>query len=120
MRLSNADIMGTEPQEMLVTDWKWSPHVSRSSGKEMIKVKYYGGLSDPVITEYFPITHGGAVQSRAYDQLRYIVLEAKVAGSPSGQSMKELSDWLNKGTPPDLISYKKNGKFHEVQKRLWI
>src|SRR5690606_8310591 len=30
MKLSNADIMGIQATEMLVTDWMWSRHVSRS------------------------------------------------------------------------------------------
>ena len=53
LTLSTADIMGIDPLDMRVTDWKWTRHVSRKTGKEMVKVKYYGGISDPVIDEYF-------------------------------------------------------------------
>ena len=119
MRLSNADIMGIEPMDMAVTDWKWSAHTSRTSGKEMIKVKYYGGLSDPVITEYFPITHGGSVERRAYEQLQSVALNAGLKGAPTGRTMRGLADWFNTGTHPQIIRYTKNGKFYEVKNRLW-
>ena len=119
MRLSNADIMGIEPMDMAVTDWKWSAHTSRTSGKEMIKVKYYGGLSDPVITEYFPITHGGSVERRAYEQLQSVALNAGLKGAPTGRTMKGLADWFNTGTHPQIVRYTKNGKFYEVKNRLW-
>lgn len=119
MKLSNADIMGYEPMELDVTDWKWSKHTSRSSGKEMVKVKYYGGLSDPVITEYFPITHDGVVKNRAYNQLREIALESFNTGSPTALGADALVRWFNTGKPPSMIKYIKNGKFYEVKARLW-
>ena len=119
MRLSNADIMGIEPMDMAVTDWKWSAHTSRTSGKEMIKVKYYGGLSDPVITEYFPITHGGTVERRAYEQIQVIAKHAELIGAPTGRTMKGLADWFNTGRHPRILRYMKNGKFYEVRQRLW-
>jgi DNA repair protein RadD len=38
LKLHNDDIMGLAGQEMAVSDWTWRVHVSRTSGKEMLKV----------------------------------------------------------------------------------
>lgn len=119
MALSSADIMGIEAQEMDITDWQWSKHVSRSSGKEMIKVKYYGGLSDPVVTEYFPITHGGNTEARAYVKLQRIALKSQLEGKPKGQEMNQIADWFNTGQHPEKILYRRNGKLFEVKQTLW-
>jgi len=59
LELHHDDIMGVDVQEMTVTEWRWRKHTSRASGKEMLAVSYYGALSDPLVEEYFPVTHGG-------------------------------------------------------------
>ena len=68
--LHNDDIMGLDALEMEVTSWEWRKHISNASGKEMIKVTYYGCFSDKPITEYFPIYHGGYATTKAMATLR--------------------------------------------------
>jgi DNA repair protein RadD len=119
LNLSNADIMGLEPNAMAVTDWRWRKHVSTRSGKEMVMVKYYGGLSDPVVTEYHPITHEGMTGSRALATLARITDKAGLSQSDAPQDLNHLAAWLNKGAPPSTIYYMKKGKFYDVKDRIW-
>ena len=115
LTLSNADIMGIDPDEMRVTDWRWSPHVSRSTGKEMVKVKFYGDFTDPVITEYYPVQHDGYAGIKAMQRLTGILRHSSVAGQLADTStMKDLSDLMNTGEPPESIKYFKRGKFYTV------
>ena len=123
LRLHNDDIMGVENSEMVVTDWAWDRHVSKSSGKEMLKVTYYGeALSDPLITEYFPVTHGGYAASKAMNQLRDIALSAG-SFKPLRYEYEDLLDeilvMVRNGKPPAMVAYKKNGKFYDVKSRKW-
>ena len=119
LRLSNADIMGIEPQDMDVTDWKWRRHVSNRSGKEMVKVTYYGALSDPAVTEYHPITHDGFVGTRALATVARIADKSGLGKSDAPEAIDELANWLNTGRPPALIKYHKRGKFYDVDDRVW-
>lgn len=116
--LSNADIMGIEPEEMRCTDWRWSAHTSSRSGKEMVKVKYYGDLSDPVITEYLPIDHGGYAGHKALATLGVMAHRSGVQGYMP-DSMDEVAEWMNSAPHPDSIQYHKRGKFYEVTERTW-
>lgn len=118
-RLSNADIMGIEAQEMTVTDWKWSKHTSQRSGKEMIKVKYYGTLADPVVTEYHCITHPGNVGTKALLDVKRIVDKAGLNEPDAPTDLKELAAWIEQGQPPSMIKYHKRGKFFDVEDRIW-
>ena len=45
-QLHDDDIMGKEESSLVVTSWLWSPHTSKKSGKEMVKITYFGALSD--------------------------------------------------------------------------
>lgn len=118
-KLSTADIMGIEAQAMNVTDWKWSKHTSQRSGKEMIKVKYYGSLADPVITEYHCVAHGGMTQTKALLTVKRIVDKSGLDEAMAPTGLSELTAWLNKGEPPTEIRYHKRGKFHEIEDRIW-
>ena len=119
LKLSNADIMGIEPEEMAVTDWRWRKHISRKSGKEMVKVTYYGGLSDLPITEYFAITHDGYAGTRALASLARIAKNAGLPQSVDIDDMDEIAAWLNTGAPPRFIQYHKRGKYYDIDHRSW-
>lgn len=126
MKLSHADIMGIEAMEMAVTDWSWSRHTSKRSGKEMVKVRYYGGLADGVITEYHTVGHGGFVGGRALATVANMATKAGLINSPRLLSdavqmndMDELAKFLNNGRPPSLIKYHKRGRYHEIEDREW-
>lgn len=118
LELHNDDIMGVTGTEMLITGWLWRKHISKTSGKDMLCVSYYGALGDPSVTEYLPVTHEGYAGQRAITQLVKI---AQSAGATfDGVSL--LEDWaerLNAAHPPIVISYKRDGKYHRVLRREW-
>ena len=116
--LHDVDIMGAATNVMDVTDWRWADHLSRSSGKEMVKVTYYGALSDRPITEYLPILHDGYAGKKAMANLVSIAAQAGSA-IPNGGTLTDLCERLNDGQKPDQIKYMKDGKFNRVTKRVW-
>ena len=118
MHLHNEDVMGIETQEMDITGWRWQPHTSRTSGKEMIRCTYYGNLSDKPVTEYFPILHDGYAGQKALRTLANIGAGAGVE-LPNGGALDSLCDTLNRGCPPALLAYRMDGKFHRVIDRQW-
>jgi len=121
LKLHNDDIMGLEGTEMPVTGWNWRIHTSRTSGKEMLAVTYYGGLSDSPITEYFPVTHEGYAGQKAVTQIAHIAMQGgMVAGGLATQSLEVMVHNLSHHTNcPRLIEYRKDGKFFRVTKRTW-
>jgi DNA repair protein RadD len=120
MVLRNDDIMGLEGKELEVTAWAWREHTSKASGIKMLAVSYYGGLSDPPITEYLPILHEGYAGQRAMSQLVSMANSASIVdGGLNVQTMIEMVQNLNNATPPKLIEYCKDGKFFKVTRRKW-
>ena len=119
MKLHDVDIMGNSNNVLAVHDWDWSTHVSRASGKRMIKVKYYSKLlSDPVVSEYFPITHEGFAGNKARISLAQIAAKAD-AEAFDISDLNDICYFMNEGDPPNEISYKKEGKYFRVTKREW-
>jgi DNA repair protein RadD len=118
--LSNADIMGIEPQETEITEWKWSKHTSSKSGKDMVKVVYYSGLAGPAITEYFAVTHDGYAGGRARAGLATLVKDSGLNPDHIDlDDMSALAEYLNTGNAPDLLTYTKNGRFYEIHQRYY-
>lgn len=115
--LHDDDIMGIDALELTVSEWTWRVHVSRSSGKEMLKVSYYGDLAQKPVTEYFPVTHDGYAGRKARDSVIAIFQES--GAKHLGETLEEAVAGLNEGTPPMSIAYKMDGKFHRVLKRSW-
>ena len=118
LRLRNDDIMGDGSSELAITSWQWRKHISRTSSKEMLAVTYYGSLNDKPIREYFPVTHIGYAGEKALNMVGFIASKAGVSFTPGG----DLVDWaetLNAGSPPSLIKYKMDGKYHRVISRSW-
>lgn len=120
--LHQDDIMGIDGVDMAVTDWHWRKHISRASGNEMIALTYYGGLIDPPITEYLPILNQGFAGQKSWQLLHDIGSQAGAVLSGINQAQAPI-DYLvvqmNQATPPKFISYKRDGKFYKVVKRLW-
>ena len=93
----NDDINGILPKEMVVEDYVIENHVSKKTGIEMLKVKYYGGLSDPVIDEYLCINHTGYAKIKAD---------------------RAYADLKMKGKPKKIF-YKKDKKFFKIITKEW-
>jgi DNA repair protein RadD len=121
MKLHNLDIMGLDGIDLIVTDWTWRKHVSRTSGKDMVAVTYYGGLSDPKVTEYFPITHEGYAGQKARVELFKIAQKADIDNQSvfNDADVDTIAELMNLGQPPSDIEYSKDGKFYRVLKRNW-
>jgi DNA repair protein RadD len=117
-KLHNDDIMGLDALEMNVSSWSWRKHISRSSGKEMVAVSYYGTLTDDPIIEYLPITHEGYAGQKA---LRILGMIANAAGVDTNDAsgIEDLTWLMNAGKPPSILKYKRDGKFYRVLSRDW-
>ena len=126
LQLRDDDIMGLATQEMPVTSWSWRVHTSRTSGKDMLVVTYYGALSDAPVSEYLTIRHEGyagdkavgllhSIATKAGLPIRHFLLDVSVTHS----NLQPLADKLSVATPPTAISYKKDGKFDRVLSRTW-
>jgi DNA repair protein RadD len=118
LKLHNDDIMGLDATELAVSAWNWRKHTSRTSGKDMLAVTYYGALSDPSVTEYFPVTHEGYAGDKA------VIAITKIAGKAGVQfagaeGLEAWADRLNVGLTPSVIGYRMDGKYHRVTKREW-
>ena len=120
-RLRNDDIMGLSGREMEVQSWVWSKHVSQRSGKEMLKVRYYGQLSDPVVKEYVTLLHSGYAGRKALKTITTIASHCGVSMAQFGadSTLDDLSDTLNKAPPPASIEYRRDGSFYRVLDRKW-
>jgi len=124
LKLQYDDIMGDSGTEMVVTDWSWRRHVSQASGKLMVSITYYGGLSDTPITEYLPILHSGFAGEKALGTLYYIANKAQsVLNQINEVAESNAVDYvvaqMNQGFPPVSIEYKRDGKFFRVVSRKW-
>lgn len=118
--LRNSDIMGAEPDEMKITSWGWSKHVSRSSGFEMLKVTYYGNLSDPPITEYLTVLHEGYAGERARLLITSVARKSGIDFNFYSDDLENVAAIMNENAKyPDLIKYRKQGKFYQVIDRQW-
>lgn len=118
LKLHNDDIMGHESHEIEVSGWRWARHTGKKSGKDMIKITYYGGLSDKPVHEYLTIAHDGYAGKRAMQKLISIAECAKafIAGV---RNIDDLCQIMNEALYPKSIEYKNVGKYQEVVNRAW-
>jgi DNA repair protein RadD len=118
LELRNDDIMGLDADKLAVTSWLWREHTSRTSGKDMLAVTYYGALSDPSVTEYFPVTHEGYAGRKAMDAVVSIAGKAGASFEPE-DGLEQWADRLNVAAIPNEIEYRRDGKYHRVTRRTW-
>ena len=120
MKLSNDDIMGIEGMDMDVTSWSWRQHISKASGNAMLAVSFYGGLSDPPVTEYLSILNPGYAGQKSQQLLFSMALSAGVSlADMDSPDLDEVSARMNAGTPPAVLEYNKDGRFYRVLTRSW-
>ena len=121
-KLHNDDIMSLGGSQMDVSYWRWRKHLSKTSNREMLSCSYYGSaLSDPVITEYLAVMHDGYAGQKALQDLYMVAqsAQASLSESLSSSNLDRIADSMNDGTPPALIKFKKDGKYHRVIHRQW-
>lgn len=119
-QLHEDDVMGIDFVDMEVSDWEWSEHTSKQSGKEMLKVRYYpeNPLQSP-ITEYLCVTHSGYAGRMAVQTLRRIMDGCGLRDKSGDFSIVEAAEMLNNQPAPSTVSYKRDGKFFRVASRYW-
>jgi DNA repair protein RadD len=119
LKLSNLDIMGVEGIDMDVSAWTWRKHISRASGREMLSLTYYGGLSDIPVTEYLAVTHDGYAGEKSRRLLADIAHKSGVALDYGMADLHEMAQELTGGKPPSLIEFRREGKFFSIINRSW-
>jgi DNA repair protein RadD len=119
LRLHNLDIMGVEGTDMEVTAWQWRKHISRASGREMLSVTYYGGLSDPPVTEYLAVTHDGYAGEKSRRLLAEIAHRAGVDLDYGVSELHQMAGQMTDGRPPKIIEYRRENKFFTIIKRTY-
>jgi DNA repair protein RadD len=119
LKLHNLDIMGVEGVDMEVSSWTWRKHISRASGKEMLSLTYYGGLSDAPVTEYLAVTHDGYAGEKSRRLLAEVAHKAGVVLDYGTADLHEMAQQLTEGRPPSAIEYQRKGKFFTVMNRIW-
>lgn len=122
LELRNDDIMGKAGSDLIVTEWKWRRHIGKSSGKEMLKVRYYGGIADEPVDEYICILHDGLIGDSARRKLARIAVDAGASpGLGLVDDLDEIARTLNAAKPPQVITYEKKPgkKFYDVKRRTW-
>jgi DNA repair protein RadD len=119
MSLRNDDIMGQDGTDLDVTAWTWRKHISRASGREMLSLTYYGGLSDPPVTEYLAVTHDGYAGEKSRRLLAEIAHRAGVTLDYGASELHQMAQQMTEGKPPSHIEFRKDGKFYTVIKRTY-
>jgi DNA repair protein RadD len=119
LRLHHNDIMGQDGTDLEVNSWTWRKHISRASGREMLSVTYYGGLSDPPVTEYLAVTHDGYAGEKSRRLLADIAHRAGVTLDYGATDLHQMAQQMTEGRPPAQIEFKREGRFFTVLKRTW-
>lgn len=117
LTLRDVDIMGTDSLEMEVTDWRWRKHTSKTSGRHMVALDYYGAISDPIVTEYFTVLHEGYAGSASIQKLATIATQCGAVSAMQHSDLEDICFEMNRGRKPDRIHYKKDGKYFRVTRR---
>lgn len=115
-KLRQADIMGMDSPQLKVKRWSWLPHVSAKTGKEMIRITYYGDLSEKPISEYLCIMHGGQAGYKAMRTMSDLAESAGIKIEPTW-SIVDACNHMAKAKPPTTVKYRKNGKFFDIIRR---
>ena len=111
-KLHQDDIMGLDPNKtLMVTKWVWRKHTSCKTGKEMLKVMYYGGICDPSVSEYFTIYHDGFAGQKAQARLFEMLLKGGINATQIGENPSKVAQLANLAKPPKKIGYVKQGQF---------
>jgi DNA repair protein RadD len=120
LELRDDDIMGQDGKTMVVTEWAWRRHVSRTSGKAMLAVSYYpGDYAASVVVEYLPILHDGYAGEKSRRQLLTMASSAGIEPAELPDDLESAAQILSGATPPREIEYRQDGKFFRVTRRRW-
>lgn len=118
VKLHNDDIMGIAPLEMRIKGWRWDEYISKTSGKVMLRVRYYPErLHGDIVTEYLPVTHDGYAGDKARGLL------AKIANAANADRLDDnlatIASAMTTANAPALVKYKREGKYFRIVERSW-
>lgn len=122
--LHDTDIMGIDmpdDEAMQVTEWSWERYTAKS-GKDMLRVTYYGALSDRPVIEYLAVTHEGYAGQKAWQTVASIAARVAEHMPPDLLSESDLdvvAGVMNKAPHPSEIKYQREGKFARIKRRTW-
>lgn len=125
LRLHQDDIMGGL-QSLDVTQVGWSVHTSKTTGMQMLKCRYYGGLSDSPVDQYFGVY--GYDEKPFYRKKSRQMIDAylKLSGitwdwdASTDADLEDLAYTLRSANrQPMAVEYKRNGKFFNVVNLIW-
>src|SRR5699024_11056385 len=96
-RLRNDDIIGLSGREVTIESRDSSKHVSPRSGKAVLKLRYYGQLSDSVVKEYVTLLHRGYAGRKALQTITAVANHCGVSMAQFGpdSTLDDLADKLN-------------------------
>lgn len=122
--LHQDDIMGLEVYEMNVTGWLWRVYTSKTSGKKMLSVSYYSGITEKPIVEYLPLLHDGYAGDKAIKTLLHIIKESGATidencNIEGEKGLDVIVNRMNKIKHPNSIKYRRNGKFFKIISRCY-
>jgi hypothetical protein len=80
----------------------------------MIAVDYYGALSDPVVTDYYPLSHEGYAGTAAARRLAGIASLAGATDAMQHDDMGDICAAMQRGRKPVYVQYRKDGKFYRI------
>jgi hypothetical protein len=83
----------------------------------MVALDYYGGISDPIVTEYFLLLHEGYAGSASIQKLATIASQCGAVSAMQHSDLEDICSEMNRGRKPDRIHYKKDGKYFRVMRR---
>jgi DNA repair protein RadD len=119
LTLHNDDIMRIESKKMEIESWSWCQHMSRNSGRMMLRVSYYGkDLVDPTIHEYLCLRHEGYARAKSERELQSLADKFRINLNPD-DDLDALAGVLNSYYPPEGLVYKPDGKFFKIISKSW-
>ena len=126
LKLHDDDIMGVHGVDMSVSRWVWRVHTSRTSGRDMLRVTYYPkSLTGTPVDEYLPVCNPGYAGEKAMGLLAYAsrqsgALIATRSSAPDDYAwMNHVAEAMSAARAPDVVEYKRDGKFYRVVRRDW-
>lgn len=119
LRLRNDDIMGLEGATADINSWLWSVHTSKTSGRPMIKVKYYSEDMSQPIKEYITYGYDGFAGYKARKMIEQMCNRFGIDNPPQDATLEDICAKMTTQPPPVRIEYIKEGKFFKILDRVW-
>lgn len=122
LRLRDDDIMGGM-MTLNVSEVVWAVHTSKTTGIQMLKARFYGGLTDPSIDAYYGVygyDDKPFYRNKCRQTVDRFIYHDWDWLSTDFQHLDDLcSDLSVYGNKPLAIEYKRDGKFFKILNTIW-